>query len=263
MSKVSYKELMDAGVHFGHLSRKWNPRMAPYIFMKKNGIHIIDLNKTQAKLEEAAAAMKQMAKSGRKIMFVATKKQAKAIVAKHAERASMPYVTERWPGGMLTNFSTIRKAIRKMDHIDKLLADPNSTNIAKRERLMMSRQREKLDRNLGPIKDLTRLPAAIFIVDINRENIATSEAIKLGIPTFAMVDTNTNPSTIDFPIPANDDASSSIDVIVGALADAVIEGLKERNSAKAASKDAPAPKAEKKEATEEKSAPADEAVAEK
>jgi small subunit ribosomal protein S2 len=171
MSKVSYKEFMDAGVHFGHLSRKWNPRMAPYIFMKKNGIHIIDLNKTQAKLDEAAAAMKQMAKSGRKIMFVATKKQAKAIVAKHAERASMPYVTERWPGGMLTNFATIRKAIRKMDHIDKLLADPNSTNLAKRERLMMSRQREKLDRNLGPIKDLTRLPAAIFIVDINRENI--------------------------------------------------------------------------------------------
>jgi small subunit ribosomal protein S2 len=242
MSKVSYKEFMDAGVHFGHLSRKWNPRMAPYIFMKKNGIHIIDLNKTQAKLDEAAAAMKQMAKSGRKIMFVATKKQAKAIVAKHAERASMPYVTERWPGGMLTNFATIRKAIRKMDHIDKLLADPNSTNLAKRERLMMSRQREKLDRNLGPIKDLTRLPAAIFIVDINRENIATKEAIKLGIPTFAMVDTNTDPTLIDFPIPANDDASSSIDAIVSKLADAIIEGLKERtnakNSEKAATKDA-------------------------
>ena len=253
MSKVSYKELMDAGVHFGHLSRKWNPKMAPYIFMKKNGIHIIDLNKTQARLEEAAAAMKQMAKSGRKIMFVATKKQAKAIVAKHAERASMPYVTERWPGGMLTNFATIRKAIRKMDHIDKLLADPDSTGIAKRERLMMSRQREKLDRNLGPIRDLTRLPAAVFIVDINRENIATSEAIKLNIPTFAMVDTNTNPSVIDFPIPANDDASSSIDIIVGRLTDAIIEGLKERNSAKAASKDAPAPeaKAKKEEAKEE------------
>ena len=247
MSKVSYKELMDAGVHFGHLSRKWNPRMAPYIFMKKSGIHIIDLNKTQAKLDEAAAAMKQMAKSGRKIMFVATKKQAKAIVAKHAERASMPYVTERWPGGMLTNFATIRKAIRKMEHIDKLLADPNSKNIAKRERLMMSRQREKLDRNLGPIKDLTRLPAAVFIVDTNRENIATAEAIKLGIPTFAMVDTNTDPTIIDFPIPSNDDASSSIDAIVGALADAVIEGLKERTSAKGANKDA-APKAEKKEA---------------
>lgn len=245
MSKVSYKELMDAGVHFGHLSRKWNPKMAPYIFMKKNGIHIIDLNKTIAKLDEAAAAMKQMAKSGRKIMFVATKKQAKAIVAKHAERANMPYVTERWPGGMLTNFATIRKAIRKMDHIDKLLADPNSTSIAKRERLMMSRQREKLDRNLGPIKDLTRLPAAVFIVDINRENIATSEANKLGIPTFAIADTNTNPQLIDFPIPANDDASSSIDIIVGYLADAVIEGLNERNSAKAAAKDAPAPKAEK------------------
>lgn len=248
MSKVSYKELMDAGVHFGHLSRKWNPKMAPYIFMKKNGIHIIDLNKTIAKLDEAAAAMKQMAKSGRKIMFVATKKQAKAIVAKHAERANMPYVTERWPGGMLTNFATIRKAIRKMDHIDKLLADPNSTNIAKRERLMMSRQREKLDRNLGPIKDLTRLPAAVFIVDINRENIATSEANKLGIPTFAIADTNTNPQLIDFPIPANDDASSSIDIIVGYLADAVIEGLNERNSAKAAAKDAPAPKAEARKA---------------
>jgi len=266
MSQVSYQELMDAGVHFGHLSRKWNPRMAPYIFMKKNGIHIIDLNKTQAKLDEAAAAMKQMAKSGRKIMFVATKKQAKAIVAKHAERAHMPYVTERWPGGMLTNFATIRKAIRKMDHIDKLLADPNSTNIAKRERLMMSRQREKLDRNLGPIKDLTRLPAAVFIVDINRENIATSEARKLGIPTFAMVDTNTDPTLIDFPIPSNDDASSSIDVIVGKLADAVIEGLQERSTAKtAAAKDAPktakdAPKTEKKEA---KKAPAKEAEAAK
>lgn len=261
---------MDAGVHFGHLSRKWNPRMAPYIFMKKSGIHIIDLNKTQAKLEEAAAAMKQMAKSGRKIMFVATKKQAKAIVVKHAERAGMPYVTERWPGGMLTNFATIRKAIRKMDHIDKLLADPNSKNIAKRERLMMSRQREKLDRNLGPIKDLTRLPAAIFIVDINRENIATSEAIKLGIPTFAMVDTNTDPTLIDFPIPSNDDASSSIDAIVGVLADAVIEGLKERSSAKAATKDAPksekkdAPKAEvKAEKKEETKAPATEAEAAK
>lgn len=249
MSKVSYKELMDAGVHFGHLSRKWNPKMAPYIFMKKNGIHIIDLNKTQAKLEEAAAAMRQMAKSGRKILFVATKKQAKAIVAKHAERASMPYVTERWPGGMLTNFTTIRKAIRKMDHIDKLLADPNSTNIAKRERLMMSRQREKLNRNLGPIRDLTRLPAAIFIVDTNRENIATAEALKLNIPTFAMVDTNTDPTPINFPIPANDDASSSIDTIVGRLADAVIEGLQERNSAKAAQKDAKP--AEAKEETKE------------
>lgn len=252
MSKVSYKELMESGVHFGHLSRKWNPKMAPYIFMKKNGIHIIDLNKTQAKLEEAAAAMRQMAKSGRKILFVATKKQAKAIVAKHAERASMPYVTERWPGGMLTNFTTIRKAIRKMDHIDKLLADPNSTNIAKRERLMMSRQREKLNRNLGPIRDLTRLPAAIFIVDTNRENIATAEAIKLGIPTFAMVDTNTDPTTINFPIPANDDASSSIDIIVGRLADAVIEGLQERNSAKAANKDAKS--AEAKEENKEEAA---------
>ena len=173
MSQVTYKQLLDAGVHFGHLSRKWNPKMAPYIFMKKNGIHIIDLNKTQAKLDEAAAAMRQMAKSGRKIMFVATKKQAKGIVAKHAERANMPYVTERWPGGMLTNFATIRKAIRKMENIDKLLADPNSTNIAKRERLMMTRQREKLFRNLGPIKDLSRLPAAVFIVDIHREKIGT------------------------------------------------------------------------------------------
>jgi small subunit ribosomal protein S2 len=237
MSQVTYKQLLDAGVHFGHLSRKWNPKMAPYIFMKKNGIHIIDLNKTQAKLDEAAAAMRQMAKSGRKIMFVATKKQAKGIVAKHAERANMPYVTERWPGGMLTNFATIRKAIRKMENIDKLLADPNSTNIAKRERLMMTRQREKLFRNLGPIKDLSRLPAAVFIVDINRENIATSEANKLGIPTFAMVDTNTDPTLIDFPIPANDDASSSIDVIVGHLADAIIEGLNDRSNTKTASKE--------------------------
>ena len=237
MSQVTYKQLLDAGVHFGHLSRKWNPKMAPYIFMKKNGIHIIDLNKTQAKLDEAAAAMRQMAKSGRKIMFVATKKQAKDIVAKHAGRANMPYVTERWPGGMLTNFATIRKAIRKMENIDKLLADPNSTNIAKRERLMMTRQREKLFRNLGPIKDLSRLPAAVFIVDINRENIATSEANKLGIPTFAMVDTNTDPTLIDFPIPANDDASSSIDVIVGHLADAIIEGLNDRSNTKTASKE--------------------------
>ncbi len=246
-AKIDYKDLMKAGVHFGHLSRKWDPRMAPYIFMKKNGIHIIDLNKTTAKLEEAAAAMKQIAKSGRKILFVATKKQAKDIVAKHAESCGMPYVTERWPGGMLTNFATIRKSIRKMDEIDKLLADPNASNLAKRERLMLARQREKLERNLGSVKDLNRLPSAVYIVDINRENIAVAEARKLRIPTFAMVDTNTNPTIIDFPIPANDDASSSIDIITGYLAKAVKEGLDERKAAK----DESAAKAAKKEGEKE------------
>ena len=232
MARTNYQELLEAGVHFGHLTRKWNPRMAPYIFMEKNGIHIIDLHKSVAKIDEAAAALKQMAKSGKKIMFVATKKQAKDIVADKAANVNMPYVVERWPGGMLTNFATIRKAIRKMGSIEKLLADPSATHIAKRERLMLSRQQEKLNRNLGPLKDLTRLPAALFIVDIRKEHIAVAEARKLNIPTFALVDTNSDPSLVDFPVPANDDATSSIDKIIGIMCDAIAEGLNERKSEK-------------------------------
>lgn len=228
MSRTNYQDLLKAGVHFGHLTRKWNPKMAPYIFMEKNGIHIIDLHKTEAKVEDAAAALRQMAKSGKKIMFVATKKQAKEIVSGHVEKVNMPYVTERWPGGMLTNFATIRKAIRKMSSIEKLLADNTATHLAKRERLMLSRQKDKLERNLGSIKDLTRLPAALFIVDIKKEHIAIAEARKLNIPTFAMVDTNSDPTLVDFPIPANDDASSSIDKIVGVMCEAIAEGLAER-----------------------------------
>ena len=232
MARTNYQELLEAGVHFGHLTRKWNPRMAPYIFMEKNGIHIIDLHKSVAKIDEASAALKQMAKSGKKIMFVATKKQAKDIVGDKAANVNMPYVVERWPGGMLTNFATIRKAIRKMGSIEKLLADPSATHIAKRERLMLSRQQEKLNRNLGPLKDLTRLPAALFIVDIRKEHIAVAEARKLNIPTFALVDTNSDPSLVDFPIPANDDATSSIDKIIGIMCDAIAEGLNERKSEK-------------------------------
>lgn len=232
MASTNYKELLEAGVHFGHLTRKWDPKMAPYIFMEKNGIHIIDLHKTVAKVDEAAAALRQMAKSGKKIMFVATKKQAKDIVADKVSAVNMPYVTERWPGGMLTNFATIRKAIRKMSSIEKLLADPSATYIAKRERLMLSRQQEKLNRNLGPIKDLTRLPAALFIVDIRKEHIAVAEARRLNIPTFALVDTNSDPSVVDFPIPANDDATSSIEKLVGIMCDAIAEGLTERKAEK-------------------------------
>lgn len=232
MSRTNYQDLLKAGVHFGHLTRKWHPKMAPYIFMEKNGIHIIDLHKTEAKTEDAAKALRQMAKSGKKIMFVATKKQAKDIVAQHAGNVNMPYVTERWPGGMLTNFATIRKAIRKMSAIEKLLNDGTAKHLAKRERLMLSRQKEKLERNLGSIKDLTRLPAALFIVDIKKEHIALAEARKLNIPTFAMVDTNSDPTTVDFPIPANDDASSSIDKIVGIACEAIAEGLNERKADK-------------------------------
>ncbi len=249
MSRTNYKELLDAGVHFGHLTRKWNPKMAPYIFMEKNGIHIIDLNKTEAALDDACNAMRQMAKSGKKIMFVSTKKQAKDIVATHADRINMPYITERWSGGMLTNFATIRKAIRKMGSIEKLLADPSATHIAKRERLMMSRQMDKLNRTLGSIKELTRLPAAMFIVDVHKEHIAVAEARKLNIPTFAIVDTNSDPSLVDFPIPGNDDASSSIDKIVGIAADAIAEGLSERKNEK---EKAAADSKAKKEAAEAK-----------
>lgn len=228
MSRTNFQELLDAGVHFGHLKRKWNPAMAPYIFMERNGIHIINLEKTIFKLDEAASAMKQIAKSGKKILFVATKKQAKEIVAEKVKQVNMPYVTERWPGGMLTNFPTIRKAVKKMGSIDKMATDGTFSNLSKRERLQVTRQRAKLEKNLGSIVDLTRLPSALFIVDVCKEHIAVREAQRLGIPVFAMVDTNSDPTEIDFPIPANDDASKSISLIVGILCQAVEEGLSER-----------------------------------
>lgn len=219
---------MDAGVHFGHLKRKWNPNMAPYIFMEKNGIHIIDLQKTVAKVDEAAAAIKQIAKSGRKVLFVATKKQAKELVAEAVGNVNMPYVVERWPGGMLTNFPTIRKAVKKMISIDKMMKDNSWDNLSKREKLQITRQRAKLDKVLGSISDLTRLPAALFVVDVLKEKIAVREAQKLGIPVFAMVDTNSNPEGIDFVIPANDDASQSIRLVTRIMCDAIAEGLNER-----------------------------------
>lgn len=254
MPRVSFEELLKAGVHFGHLKRKWNPLMAPYIFDEKKGIHIIDLNKTVAKVDESAAAMKQIAKSGKKILFVATKKQAKDIVAKHVKAANMPYVTERWSGGMLTNFATVRKAIRKMNTIDKMLNDGTFSALSKRERLQITRQRDKLDRTLGSIADLTRMPAAMFIVDINKEHIAVAEARKLNIPIFAMVDTNSNPKSVDFAIPANDDAGDSINIIVGTVCEAIKEGLEERKgdkdkkeAAEAARKEEQAKAAAKKE----------------
>jgi len=228
MSKVTFEELLDAGCHFGHLRRKWNPAMAQYIFMEKNGIHILDLNKTLVKLEEACAAAKQISKSGRKILFVATKKQAKETIAELAKSVNMPYVTERWPGGMLTNFFTIRKAVKKMSDIDKLMASTQFDNLAKREKLQIQRERAKLEKNLGSISDLSRLPAAVFIVDILKEHIAVAEARRLNITTFAIVDTNSNPNLIDFPVPANDDASKSITVIVKAICDAIAEGAAER-----------------------------------
>ena len=228
MSRVSFDALLDAGVHFGHLRRKWNPAMAPYIFMERNGIHIIDLYKTMAKLDEAASALKQIAKAGKKVLFVATKKQAKDLVAEQVKRVNMPYVTERWPGGMLTNFATIRKAVRKMQSIDKLMASPAFLNLSKKERLTVSRERAKLEKNLGSIADLNRLPSAIFIVDILKEHISLAEAKKLNIPTFAIVDTNSDPRTVDFPIPANDDASKSIQLIVETMVNAIEEGLMER-----------------------------------
>ena len=228
MEKISFDQLLDAGVHFGHLKRKWNPSMAPYIFMEKNGIHIIDLYKTQALLEDAAHAMKQIVKSGKRVLFVATKKQAKDIVAEKVGKTNMPYVTERWPGGMLTNFVTIRKAVKKMSIIDKLASTPQYSNLSKREKLQITRERAKLEKNFGSIADLTKLPSAIFVVDINKEHIAISEAKKLNIPTFAIVDTNTDPNLIDFPIPGNDDASKSISVIIEYLTQSITEGLTER-----------------------------------
>jgi len=228
MPRTNFKELLDAGVHFGHLKRKWNPAMAPYIFMERNGIHIIDLEKTVVKIDEAASAMKHIAKSGKKVLFVATKKQAKEIVAEKVKAVNMPYVTERWPGGMLTNFPTIRKAVKKMSSIDKMATDGTFLNLSKRERLQVTRQRAKLEKTLGSIIDLTRLPSALFIVDVTKEHIAVREAKRLGIPVFAMVDTNSDPSNIEFPIPANDDASKSISLIIGILCQAIEEGLNER-----------------------------------
>jgi small subunit ribosomal protein S2 len=228
MARTTFNELLEAGVHFGHLKRKWNPNMAPYIFMEKNGIHIIDLYKTSAKIEEAASAIKQIAKSGKKILFVATKKQAKEIVADNVKRVGMPYVTERWPGGMLTNFATIRKAVRKMASIDKMMTTDSYNILSKRERLQVQRERAKLEKQLGSIADLNRLPSALFIVDINKEHIAVAEARKLNIPTIAIVDTNTDPTKVDFPIPGNDDASKSIELITSLMVKAVEEGLVER-----------------------------------
>lgn len=228
MARIDFNTLLDAGVHFGHLRRKWNPNMAPYIFAEKKGIHVIDLNKTAVKLEEAANALRQVARSGKKVLFVATKKQAKDIVADKVKTVGMPYVTERWSGGMLTNFGTIRRAIKKMSNIDRMKVDGTFDNMSKRERLQVSRQREKLEKNLGSIADLTRLPSALFIVDIVKEHIALAEARKLGIPTFAMVDTNSDPTLVDFPIPANDDATKSIELIVDTMVAAVSEGLEER-----------------------------------
>jgi small subunit ribosomal protein S2 len=237
MSKVTFEELLDAGCHFGHLRRKWNPAMAQYIFMEKNGIHILDLNKTLVKLDEACAAARQIAKSGRKILFVATKKQAKDTIAELSKSVNMPYVTERWPGGMLTNFFTIRKAVKKMSDIDKLMTSAQFDNLAKREKLQIQRERAKLEKNLGSISDLSRLPAAVFIVDILKEHIAVAEARRLNITTFAIVDTNSNPNLIDFPVPANDDASKSIAVIVKAICEAIAEGAEERKFDKEAQED--------------------------
>ncbi len=246
MPKVSFEQLLEAGAHFGHLKRKWNPNMEPYIFMEKNGIHIIDLQKTIVKMDEAAGAMKQIAKSGRKILFVATKKQAKELVAEQVKSVGMPYVTERWPGGMLTNFPTIRKAVKKMLSIDKLAKDPSWDNLSKREKLQIGRQRAKLEKMLGSIADLSRLPAALFIVDVMKEKIAVREAQRLGIPVFAIVDTNSNPNGIDFVIPANDDASQSIKLIVGAMVDSVAEGLNERKAERKDDDEAPRKKSRRK-----------------
>ena len=230
MSNTNFDELLNTGCHFGHLTRKWNPKMAPYIFMERNDIHIIDLNKTAIMLDKASAALKQIAKSGRRILFVATKKQAKDIVAEKISNINMPYVTERWPGGMLTNFPTIRKAVKKMTTIDKMEKDGTFAHLSKREKLQISRQRAKLEKNLGSIADLTRLPAALFVVDVMKEYIAVKEANALGIPVFAIVDTNSSPEGIDFVIPANDDASTSISLIIGNVADSIKEGLSERKA---------------------------------
>ena len=269
MSRTNFDQLLQAGCHFGHLRRKWNPAMAPYIFMERNGIHIIDLNKTVAKVDEAAEALKQIAKQGKKVLFVATKKQAKDVVAEKAASVNMPYVIERWPGGMLTNFPTIRKAVKKMANIDKLMNDGTYSNLSKRELLQVTRQRAKLEKNLGSIADLTRLPSALFVIDICKENIAVKEAQRLGIPVFGIVDTNSNPNEVDFAIPANDDAKDSVEVILNACCGAIAEGIEERKVEKA---DEKAAEAQSDEAAEgkarrgarkaRKDAPAEEAAAE-
>ena len=249
MSRVNFDQLLEAGVHFGHLKRKWNPAMAPYIFMERNGIHIIDLYKTVAKVDEAAEILKQMAKAGKKVLFVATKKQAKQTVADKAASVGMPYIIERWAGGMLTNFPTIRKAIKKMTTIDKMTKDGTFDNLSKIEKLQINRQRAKLEKTLGSIADLTRLPSALFVVDVMKEHIAVREANRLGIPVFAMVDTNSNPNNIDFVIPANDDATKSVEVILGAICEAMNEGLQERKAEKIdteAAGEGEAPKRERK-----------------
>ncbi|WP_025666890.1 30S ribosomal protein S2 [Aquimarina megaterium] len=246
-NNIEVKELLDAGVHFGHLTRRWDPNMAPYIYMERNGIHIINLYKTAAKIDEASEALKKIAASGRKILFVATKKQAKEIVAEKASKANQPYITERWPGGMLTNFVTIRKAVKKMASIDRMKKDGTFNTLSKKERLQVDRLRAKLEKNLGSISDMTRLPGALFVVDITREHIAVKEAQKLNIPIFAMVDTNSDPRQVQYVIPANDDASKSIDKVMTYVSDAVIEGLSERK----ATKEAPKKEAPKKEAKAE------------
>jgi small subunit ribosomal protein S2 len=255
MARTNFEELLEAGVHFGHLKRKWHPAMAPYIFMEKNGIHIIDLHKTVAKIDESAEALKKIARSGRKILFVATKKQAKDIVAEKVQALGMPYITERWSGGMLTNFPTIRKAVKKMSSIDKMEQDGTFASLSKREVLQINRQREKLQKNLGSIVSLTRLPAALFVVDVVREHIAIKEATRLGIPVFAIVDTNADPNVVDFAIPGNDDAAKSVEIILSKVCEAIQEGLEERKAdkdkeAEAAAKENKSEKAE--EATEEK-----------
>ncbi len=273
MPNINFDDLLNAGVHFGHLKRKWNPNMAPYIFMERNGIHIIDLHKTIKKIDEVQYALKNLAKSGKKILFVGTKKQAKEIIAEKAKEINMPYVIERWSGGMLTNFPTIRKAIKKMATIDKMATNGTFENMSKRERLQVSRQRAKLEKNLGSIADMIRLPAAIFVVDINKEYIAVNEARKLNIPVFALIDTNTDPTKVDYGIPANDDASASIELILGYLTDSIKEGLNERKAEREKENEKRAKKtAAKKEKTEEKTetkeekpkkAPAKKKVAEK
>ena len=232
MANIEIQDLLDNGVHFGHLTRKWDPNMAPYIYGERNGVHIIDLYKTAAKIEEASEALKKIATSGRKILFVATKKQAKEIISDKAKSVNMPYITERWPGGMLTNFVTIRKAVKKMSSIDRMKTDGSFDALSKREKLQITRQREKLEKNLGSITDMTRLPGAIFVVDVKKEHIAVAEAKKLNIPIFAMIDTNSDPRGIDFVVPANDDASKSIDKVLGYITDAIAEGLAERKSNK-------------------------------
>ena len=260
---ATFEQLLEAGCHFGHLKRKWNPAMAPYIFMERNGIHIIDLYKTAAKLDEAAAALKSIAKGGKKILFVATKKQAKQVIAEKAQSVGMPYVIERWPGGMLTNFPTIRKAVKKMAAIDKMSKDGTFDNLSKREKLQISRQRAKLEKTLGSIADLNRLPSALFVVDVMKEHIAVAEAVRLGIPVFAIVDTNSDPSDIDFVIPANDDASKSIDLILTNVCAAINEGLQEHKAEKAdnaAAEAEGAPKRERRRVRKEEVAEAAEAT---